>query len=461
MRNAVVVFVVVVLSGIAASSAAAIEPGFDLFETDPEGTVFSFREEFAIPPNFFDQGSAPFQGDVSFGGVPLNRFEGRDVGNADTVVRRNQAVTPPGSSQTELVQLSLASMQPIQVTVGEQAQLWDVNMKVSPSRQSGGQIQIAQTSELGGTYGTSLVLVPLFTFTRLSDGATRTLDIGAGPPGGERFLKLRLTSQNVPWRTECRPPALVDLAFHPDFCPGLTPEGVLVEDNVQEAPLVRHKTLVAQPRLEHFRCYRTSSEEPRESAIRLTDQFGSLRVKLRLRGALCAPAQKNREPLPRNRAAHLQCYTFTAKRVSRSVIVRNQFGSTRLRTVAAKELCAPATKTPTSRSPRPLPRENEIDHFTCYSVRTVRLPRVIGTNTRDQFGRRRIGLRQIDKLCLPTTKNGELREHPVDHLVCYSGNDRGSFRARTMRTRDQFGTRDVDVSSAGGFCVPSSKQRVG
>ena len=63
MKIAVVVIVVVqVVLGITASSAGAVEPGFDLFETDPAGTTFSFREEFTIPPSFFEQGSACVRG---------------------------------------------------------------------------------------------------------------------------------------------------------------------------------------------------------------------------------------------------------------------------------------------------------------------------------------------------------------------------------------------------------------
>src|SRR5918999_3691267 len=82
----------------ATPASADVPPGFDLFETDPEATVFSFREEFTIPPNFFDQGSEPFQGDVNFGGVPLGTFMGNRTGDADTVVEREQlAAIAPGS----------------------------------------------------------------------------------------------------------------------------------------------------------------------------------------------------------------------------------------------------------------------------------------------------------------------------------------------------------------------------
>ena len=138
--------------------------------------------------------------------------------------------------------------------------------------------------------------------------------------------------------------------------------------------------------------------------------------------------------------------------------IRNQFHSVNLTTVAAKQLCAPASKTRAGRNPAAVPEERSIDHFTCYSVRQARLPRAITVRTVDQFGRRRMALRQINQLCLPTAKNNEPIEHPVDHLVCYSGTDPAAFRERRMRTRDQFGTRDVDVDSPAGFCVPSVKR---
>src|SRR3954469_1677838 len=110
----------VALLVMVAPATADVPPGFDLFETDPEQTVFRFEDQATIPANFFDDGSAPFQGDVAFGGVPLNRFQGHDVGDADTVVQRPQAspLAPPFPDETtgpiELIDLSLVSMQPIE-----------------------------------------------------------------------------------------------------------------------------------------------------------------------------------------------------------------------------------------------------------------------------------------------------------------------------------------------------------
>jgi hypothetical protein len=455
---------VLLLVGLAAApSAGAIEPGSDLFQTDPAGTTFSFREEFTIPANFFDQGSEPFAGDVSFAGVPLLTFQGKDVGDADTVVQRKQAMTftPPfparASAQIELVQLSLASVEPIQVRVGGATQLWDVRATQSPSRPSTGQIDVTQTGELGGTYSSQLLVNPKFDFTRLSDGATRTLDVGSLQLG-EGARKLIFSSENIPWRAGCAPPALDVPGLNPGFCPGLTPEAKPTKalGNVEQSALARHKVFPAQRRLEHFSCYLTQSPTVKPLALRLSDQFGDLSVKLRARGSLCAPAQKNREPWE-NRRAHLQCYTITPKPVRRPVAVRNQFGSVRLVTVAAKQLCAPASKAPAGRRLTPLDPVDQIDHFTCYSVRTVtvRLPRV---SLKDQFGTRRFLPAQINQLCVPTAKNGEPVQHAVEHLVCYSQRASADFGAQRVHTRDQFGSRTVVVQAPGMLCVPSSKK---
>ncbi len=183
LGGAVAIALVAVLL-FAARAHGDVPPGFDLFETDPESTVFSFREEFTIPPNFFDQGSAPFQGDVALGGVQIDSFQGRDVGDADSVLQRVAAVllSPPfpasGSTQVDVAALNLQAIQPIQVDVGGTPQPWDVAAVPSGAQQSFGQLDITQTSDAGGTYNSQLIVFPRFTFTRLSDGATRVLDTG-------------------------------------------------------------------------------------------------------------------------------------------------------------------------------------------------------------------------------------------------------------------------------------------
>src|SRR4051812_23109244 len=172
-----------------AHADTTIPAGFDLFETDPEQTVFHFEGPTTIPANFFDEGSKPFAGDVAFGGDPIGKFQGTDVGNADTVVERpaGGSTGPNGSAGQEfdiaLRVLSLVGMTPIAVNTDQGVQLWDVGAVASPSRPSAGAMRAADTTSGGGVFDSRLVVYPKFTFRRLSDGATKTLDVGALPDG--------------------------------------------------------------------------------------------------------------------------------------------------------------------------------------------------------------------------------------------------------------------------------------
>ena len=458
----------------AARAHGDVPPGFDLFETDPEQTVFSFREEFTIPPNFFDQGSAPFQGDVAFGGVPLGTFQGRDVGDADTVLRRVAEVllAPPfpasGSTQVEVAALNLRAMQPIQVDVAGTPQVWDVAAAPSTAQQSFGQLDITQTSDVGGTYNSQLVAFPRFTFTRMGDGATRVFDTGElfqqsnGPQRIDILQDLSQGSVNTPWRVMCVPPALPVLGVNDGFCPGLDPQSGELAVTPRAGRLVRHGVLPAQPRLEHFNCYAIRSRRGfRRGPVRVEDQFGASSVRLSRPSALCTPARKNSEPFA-NRRAHLQCATVArtpAFGPPRPVAVRNQFGPAVLEVVRPTSLCTPTAK---SRRPRRRPpalgAENTVDHFACYEVTlSAEGAPVRAVTVRDQFGRR--GLRPIAprRLCAPTRKNSEPLLHPVQHLLCYSVAGRGRVRRRAVRTRNQFGTGVVRLRRYANFCVPTLK----
>jgi hypothetical protein len=451
----------------AAPALADVPPGFDLFETDPAATVFSFREEFTIPPNFFDQGSAPFEGDVTFGGVPIGTFQGNDVGDADTIVHRsNPAVlAPPFPAQSiipiDLVSLSLISIQPIQVQVGSGTQAWDVRAGLSPTRESQGVLRILQTSPEGGAFDSALRVFPKFTFTRLSDGATREIDVGQLPSNPQSLNDLTLTANNQPWRAGCVPPALAIPGLNDGFCRGQT-EGGLKQLVPQQSRLVKHGVYPAQPHLEHLKCYESAPLrrfKPRR--VSLVDQFGDSRTRVLSPGSLCTPVRKNAERFS-NRRAHLHCYptrrspAFTP----RNVAVRNQFGSAVLRLSRPTALCAPAVKTRPSRRTAPqLGPDERIDHFTCYRTSAPRgLPRP-RVRLAGQFGRERVRVLRPTLLCAPVSKNGEGVEHPVRHLVCYRIRDLGGrrFRQRLVRVHDQFGSRVVVVQLPAALCVPSLK----
>ena len=431
-----------------------IPPGYDLFETDPNTTVFSFRDQFTIPPNFFGPGSDAFTGDVNFGGRPLGMFMGDHIGDADTIVQRttSASVPPQGQSQAipiELVALSLVSIEPIMVGMPKGPEPWDVRVDISTSRPSQGQMVIGAQGTGGGTFQSQLQVFPRFTFVPLNGGQSRVADLGEAPPDAARDEELRLNQNGGVWSPGCIPPALLVRGLNDDFCPGLTPDGQK-QLTVELAALARHGVYPVQPQLEHFQCYAIRKREFRARNVTLADQFGSAQVRVRRHAELCNPARKRREPF-RNRKAHLQCYVVK-RRDRKQVAIRNQFGSQRLRTTAARRLCVPSLKF--RRNP---PKNVTLtDHFQCYDVKraSFRGPRVRLT---DQFGRKRVRVGRAVRLCNPVQKNNERIQHPVQHLVCYALPKR-PFKPQAVFVRNQFGRRQAVVAErARLLCVPSLK----
>jgi hypothetical protein len=194
---------------------STIAAGYDFFETIPGETNFQFPNGLPIPADFFHKGSAPFMGTIRFEGVPIREFTDArtgkkyETGTTDTVMHRRQDVAMksiPGSGTTEveLVQLSLRSCSPIEVPSGRYRDRWDVRLSVSRSKPSVGTMTINQTSEHGGHFATKFVVVPHFRFERLADGAERHLDMGALKiPADRQEYVARLTTQEtmeVPWQ---------------------------------------------------------------------------------------------------------------------------------------------------------------------------------------------------------------------------------------------------------------------
>src|SRR5580658_2630196 len=169
---------------------STITAGYDLFQTVEGEANFTFSTSHPVPANFFHKGSAPFMGTIRFEGRPIRKFKdprsGKEhsVGMTDTIVERKKdviikAIGGSGTTEIELVRLSLRSCCPIKVQVGRSVQRWDVHLGVSHSARSVGNITITQTSEHGGTFESEIQVVPHFRFERLSDGAERQLDMGA------------------------------------------------------------------------------------------------------------------------------------------------------------------------------------------------------------------------------------------------------------------------------------------
>lgn len=431
---------------------ATIPSGYDLLETDPSTTHMNLN----TPADFFGPGSDPFTGLVAFTGEPLGSFMGRNTGDADTVVQRKAAVDPmPGSPATvpiEIVALNLVSAEPIVVRYGGPAgttELWDVRATLSPTRPSQGQMIIRHDDPLGGTFDSQLVVLPVLTFTRLSDGQTTTLD-GAGFPDN----LLTFVATGVPWRSGCIPPALSVAGLNDGFCPTFTTTGNKVL-TVFAAQIASHGVRPAQPAQEHFKCYLLERAQFNQRDVQLADAFGTRTAAVTRRHELCNPVQKNNEPLV-NKRAHLVCYDVGGADPQKSIVARNQFGSQRLMVGAPRRLCVPSQKRKLGQDFKPI--TSSIDHRQCYSVTPLgplqRQGAVGKVTLKDQFGSEQVDIGQAVQLCVPVQKDNSQIRHAVHASVCYAIVD-DPVRL-TVEIKNQFERRKITTKKPVMLCVPSA-----
>jgi hypothetical protein len=205
------VLIASLLTTVAPAAGQASPPSrrgaaFDFFRTDPKQTQFRFQGALAIPAGFFGKAAGPFKGTVTFKGVPLGTFRDHEVGDADVIVERKSTpdLRPPfprsGRTPTELVALSLASVEPITVRAGGRTQRWDVRVQLSTSRPSTGNMTITQRdAEKGGVINADLTVFPLFIFTPQGGGEEKRLDVGALKLNREAIEALTIRATNVPW----------------------------------------------------------------------------------------------------------------------------------------------------------------------------------------------------------------------------------------------------------------------
>ncbi|MEX0832268.1 MAG: hypothetical protein WD276_00105 [Actinomycetota bacterium] len=431
------------------AQAAPIGPGFDLFHTDPGTTNLDFGPN-PIPTDFFGPNSDPFNGNVRFAGKPLETFMGNNVGDTDTIVQRDASnPNPLDTVPIEIVALSLVSMQPITVTYngGQNQELWNVNAGLGPNMQQPGQITINMPTGVGGTFDSQLPVVPRLTFTRLSDGSTRTLDPGVHV----------LVAAGVPWRTGCQLPALHVPGLNDGFCPSYDGNKLLT---VEQSPIVDHGVYPAQHSLEHFKCYRLRQAPFNPVDINLEDQFQDSGTDPTSREELCNPVRKRQEPFQNGRAHHV-CYAKTGSDSNQQVVVRNQFGSQRLDVNEPRRVCVPSKKREVGHPFRDI--LVPIDHQQCYNIEPLsplhRRGPIGRVRLRDQFGEERVRIGQPVQLCAPAEKfhdpNTFEIQHPTAHLVCYEIQD--AFDPVTVYVQNQFENKKLRVRRPVMLCVPSAK----
>jgi hypothetical protein len=98
-------------------------------------------------------------------------------------------------------------------------------------------------------------------------------------------------------------------------------------------------------KLDHYACYRLSPAKPfKQQKVKLTDQFGTSQAVVVRESFLCAPVEKNGEPIM-DKEAHLVCYIVTGgKNAGKKVEITNQFGKAVLQLGGTVQLCVPSLK---------------------------------------------------------------------------------------------------------------------
>jgi hypothetical protein len=153
-----------------------IPAGDDRFETTDNGETYHNFAGKPIPAGFFNTDGLSTSNQYA-GSVPLKGSPLPGEGDVDTIIHRNQAVTTPGTTSIQMTALSLVSINAITVSYSDRpSEQWSVKVGLSSLKASTGSMTIYD----GGTFDSTLGVYPKFTFTRVSDGAVKTLDTGAG-----------------------------------------------------------------------------------------------------------------------------------------------------------------------------------------------------------------------------------------------------------------------------------------
>lgn len=245
------VFGVVLVAGLPGPALAnPLRIGADFFTTLPGGTW----QKFNLPSGLFGDGSDPVVNQqINFQGVPIRQQCGPGGGQAmpDTAVQRLERAhfphdAPTDTIMTELVHLSLASVQPLTVTFngGQTPSFWHVGIFLSTVvPQPPSSMTIVHDTKGGGTFTSTLMVQPRFVFTEV--GGPGTVDFDTGTAG---LPPVSLESGPTPWTH--REPEGVEI-FNPsrtNFVPGSDGTGLIPTEHIQSGfdPQTAHAVVAAE-----------------------------------------------------------------------------------------------------------------------------------------------------------------------------------------------------------------------
>lgn len=218
---------------------------------------------------------------------------------------------------------------------------------------------------------------------------------------------------------------------------------------------------------DHLRCYPIASPVNIAVSAKLQDQFDAAMGTMENITELthlrfCNPVEKifNGVISPNfNPTHHLLMYTINPQvAVTRTVTVRNQFGTQTLTTMAANTLAAPTGKAIPPAAPPP-PATDCFDHYKCYAATGPALTNTSVTLT-DQFRTDTVQVLQPVSFCNPVVKirNGVTTPitKPTVHLVCYSTSV-VTFSTRINIDNQFQTTNNLTVQNPDLLCIPSLK----
>ena len=158
------------------AAAGVVYSGIDLWRTPGDGSTFADFAGNPIPSDFFCAGSAPFDGKVSFEGVPVATTPAGALGRADTIVQRlddaRVELRGQASTRVQVRALSLASVAPVETSCG----LYSVIVSLD-GPQPVTRMRIFRDHDEGGRYVVPLHIRARLTFVPVAGRASepRTL----------------------------------------------------------------------------------------------------------------------------------------------------------------------------------------------------------------------------------------------------------------------------------------------
>ncbi len=405
-------------------------PGIDLLQTVGCGTNVDVGQVIpgGIPAGFFDPGSDPFTGTIPLTGQPLATAPPGVINPTDTIVERQATAVLPltcGPAATipieiQALDLTTVGCGPITVTYfgGMNPEQWDVEVALSTIfPQQPGSMTITHDCPEGGTFTSTLPVVPKLIFTRAAPPATRTLDVG-----------LAITLSNMSgghWQHS-----------DPGFGVITTPGGFLVDHDGDGVPTV--------------------GPEPGSSNF-----FPGLRQL----PCTCVPPGPGPQPTPTDDI---------------QAIIEQKPGGSATHIVFPPGPCDPPAVDSDGdgiadicdnlpHTPNPSQKDSDddtvgdpdpVDHYQCYEVKPASLT-VPMVSSDSQFGPLNEALRYIHRLCAPANKNNEGILDPTQHLTGYATRVTTTFTRRTRQViQNQFGTVLLDVVRPDILMVPTGKNGV-